>query len=680
MNQYRGNQNPFDSTKASDFSDEQIYQYWADIVGQGGLHDLFKPTQQMPMLLLGGKGSGKTHLMRYYSSTVQKLRNSGYLPSIKEEGFLGIYVRADALNVGRFDRKGYSEEEWSAVFNFYFELWLSSNFLKNIQEVLNENKDIFDELKFVEDAKSLFSSPRPVEITTLIDLIEHLAYIRKGIDHIVGNCVTKRTSLSEIEICVSPGQLVFELPTLLSNSCAEFKETIFVYMIDEIENFNVMQQKFLNTLIRYRRGPTSIKVGARLYGIRTKETLGVGEQIRQDAEYEKVELDAFLREQNEAYNGLAKRLILKRLQKSEFLPQGNDNFQIDEFFEDIDSSNHFQKVTLELVKNYDEKGKERPYFTQLRKRIAEVVGKDKKEVSQTTIDLIIEKLKVPDYPLLEKTNIYIFYKDWDEPHRLHDLAVGIGDDCINFIIYGKSKANGYFQSYDHFKSDFLAQLYRDCEKGRGVYAGLETLIHLSQGVPRNLLSLLKYIYRRSYFAGEKPFHLNQKITIKSQVEGIRDSSAWFWEDAQPDCHGLEVRMAVQALAELFREIRYSPKPSECDLGTFTVASNIGTNNAREVLKHAENWSYLIQIRDGSINKNNSAAIDQKFQLSPMLAARWGVSEYRRGALAISEKFFNALFDPSMHDQLDELVKDRLKNMQEPHLKYLDSTKQQNELF
>jgi hypothetical protein len=63
--------NPFSVTRAADFTDEQIDQYWVDLAdGGGGFLELIKPRSAMPMLILGGKGSGKTHIMRYLSFRV----------------------------------------------------------------------------------------------------------------------------------------------------------------------------------------------------------------------------------------------------------------------------------------------------------------------------------------------------------------------------------------------------------------------------------------------------------------------------------------------------------------------------------------------------------------------------------------------------------------------------------
>src|SRR5580704_925424 len=64
---------PFEVTKASDFTDAQIAATWVDLSG-GGFFELADPRSPMPLMLLGGKGSGRTHLMRYYSFALQKLR------------------------------------------------------------------------------------------------------------------------------------------------------------------------------------------------------------------------------------------------------------------------------------------------------------------------------------------------------------------------------------------------------------------------------------------------------------------------------------------------------------------------------------------------------------------------------------------------------------------------------
>src|SRR5580658_7677338 len=115
--------NPFDVTKAVDFNDEQINKYFVDMPA-GGFAAMANPRSPMPMLIMGGKGSGKTHLMRYFSYPLQKLRHQANLIRLREEGYLGIYLRCGGLNAARFRGKGQTEEAWDAVFAYYMELWL----------------------------------------------------------------------------------------------------------------------------------------------------------------------------------------------------------------------------------------------------------------------------------------------------------------------------------------------------------------------------------------------------------------------------------------------------------------------------------------------------------------------------------------------------------------------------
>jgi hypothetical protein len=656
--------NPFDFVKASDFSDAQIERYWVDVAGESTLENLFQPRLVTPMLLSGGKGSGKTHLMRYFSSSVRKLRYSGDLKAaVMADKYLSIYTQADGMNAGRFDDKGASDMVWAAIFSFYCEIWLAIQFLKAAREIRTADSAKWDEVAFLSSAREMFTSTPP-ELANIEALITYLTDIRKSIDRVVSNIATGRRKLEEIDVCISPGDLVFGLPRAFRDVSDDMRGILFVYMIDEIENFTSTQQRFLNSLIRYRKEPVTFKIGARLYGLRTRETLGgASESIRNGAEYMQVELDEWLRENSEAYNDLGRKMIAKRLEAAGLWRPGTvtpDN--VGKFFAEVDRSDYYQKATLAMVRKHDDKGELRPYFEELRKQIEQKAGSADRGVVST----IIDQLRIPEFPLLEKVNVYLLYRDWKNDKGLLCMSGAIKESAADFLAGHKTKrGDSYKESYEHFQSDLLAQLTHDCKVQRITYAGLDTLIHLSQGFPRNLLGLLKQIYRRSLFAGELPFQDGKQIGIVSQNEGVRDAAAWFWDDAQPDSHGPEARSAIEALAELFSAVRFSLKPAECSVGSFTVSSTVGTQRAREVLKYAQNWSYLIHIKGVGSDRNDAAAVDEKYQLSPMLAPRWEVSEMRRGAIQLNEDLFNAIFDPSQRPRLSALQKARLANMSNP---------------
>ena len=76
---------------------------------------------------------------------------------------------------------------------------------------------------------------------------------------------------------------------------------------------------------------------------------------------------------------------------------------------------------------------------------------------------------------------------------------------------------------------------------------------------------------------------------------------------------------------------------------------------------AENWSYLVRVKGGAKNKN-SRKVGEKYQLSPMLSPRWGLSPQRGGTIELQADLANALFDRAHHDSLKNLIENRVKDM------------------
>lgn len=659
-------ENPFDLTKASDYSDRQVKDYWVDVASEKhSLVDFLKPTSLVPMLLLGGKGSGKTHLLRYCSSTVQELRHTDLRKAISHEKYLGIYTNADGLNAHRFTGKGQSEDVWETIFAYSFELWLAGGLLASLRPALANVELLSPEWNrsFAEKALALLHL-RPAEtLNNYDDVISYFSALRTGVDLVVNNTAITRT-LSGIEIGFNPGDLVFGLPKIVAELCRFAQQSTFVYLVDEVENFTARQQCFLNSLVRYRKGNVTLRIGARLYGIKTYKTLNDGEPIKRDAEFEAVILDARLREDPAEYETLAARLVLKRLESvslSRALTEGG----LPAEFAEPSAERYYQQLSQDIVAARDQQGVERPHITRFRTALERIVGDS--AIVQTVVDF----LRMPEHPLLEKLNLLAFYKRLSRGANMLDLAQTIGKEAVALLELGPQAAPNHHKLYGYFSSDLLAQLHRDYGR-KPVYAGFRTLVRLSQGVPRNLLSLLKHIYRRSSFAGENPF-VHGPISVSAQVQGIQDAAEWFWEDAQPDAHGTLVRNAVEHLATLLRSVRYSESPSECDLCCFSVNRQELSDSAARVLKMAENWSFFIQVKGNSGAKNDDRVL-AKFQINPMLAARWGISEARRGTIELKSDFAELILTDLDGAKTQHAINSRVDGMNFPKiLEYANSS-------
>ena len=655
----RPDENPFNLQKASNYSSEQILGHWVDIAAQhgGGLVSFLEPTSVTPMLLLGSKGSGKTHLMRFCSAPVQAARHNGdLLKAIKAERYVGIYVPAEALNTYKFSGKGLDAEAWSTVFSMYFETWLTTNLLTAVQEAIGQRFDEPQSQPFVTQLRALFDTN--TTINTLSDLLKILVDLRKKIDFVVNNSAITR-NISGLVVPFSTGSLIFGIPDLIAETFADLNNPLFVYLVDELENFTDEQQKFINTLIRYRKGRATIKVGARLYGVKTFATLGSGEPIKEGSEFTKVELDRFLRDHSAEYRSFTVKLAVRRLKEARLSPAICDEASLAAAFEELDTSDSWGNITRALMKSYDDAGKERPHLRKLRRKLSE------HNISSVTLEKLFMAIRVPDHPFLEKTNTFLFVRRWSgkEVDAL-PLAAEIAQEAHTFRVSGRKEAKDYSQVLDHFSSDLLAQMYREARQHLP-YAGLDALIEISQGIPRNLLGMLAHVYRRALFAGEQPF-AGGKISIASQTDGIIEGAKSFWSEAQPDIGASEVRESLEGLALLFRSIRYSDAPSECDLCTFSINFDKLTERSKAVLRIAENWSHVIRIPAGAKNKNNRS-IDAKYQFAPMLAPLWEISHHRRGLIELQSELANAIFDPDARDGLLKLVQSRIAVMNAPRM-------------
>jgi hypothetical protein len=657
--------NPFNITKAVDFSNQEINDYWVDIPSGEGFVAMAKPTSPMPMLILGGKGSGKTHLMRYFSYPLQRIRHAQDVTvGIQNDKYVGIYLRCGGLNAERFKNKGQTEEIWADIFAYYMELWLSQLALETVLSALGGTEELArNEPAIAAELGHLIDVDSSMARMTLSDLGALLRRLQQDLDRAINNSVVIRSL--PVHIAINRGDLVFGIPRIIASRLDSFRDFLFVYLLDEFENLSDTQQKYVNTLLRERQSPCSFKIGARLFGVRTLSTYSADEENKEGSEFEVLRLDNLLRE-NSKYGRFARRLLIKRLEetdrnqtaavRAEKLTQS-----IDECFEEPERSEFSKSETDFLLEKY--RDRERPYFKELRQYLELGIKSNSAPglLGSGDVEKVLILLKCPEFPLLEKANIFFFYQDWRSQRDLLEAARTIADDCAGFRV-AKDGPSRYVVGLSHFRADLLAQLYRDTHH-RQRYLGLSTFIEMSSGLPRNLLVLLKHIYAWATFNGERPFR-DIPISMRSQQAGVLEASEWFYKDAQMiGSDGPFVMNSIDRLGTLFRGIRFSNKPAECSCSTFSADLSRASARARQILKLAENWSLVIDV--GRQRDRNTKRMDAKFQLNPMLAPRWDLSIYRRGAVALAPDEVNAVFDPEYALKFEDLARKRIARMTPP---------------
>lgn len=644
--------NPFDVTKATDFDDREIASTWVDFPGQGGFRSLVDPCSPVPRFILGGKGSGRTHLMRYYSSGLQAIRLSeGAMTSLESEGYVGVYVNSSTLNAGRFSGKAQTGEAWNAVFAYYFDLWLTSRLLMAVDELA------------VAIAIPSVSSGIPVTqffdvapaTSDVPDALVHLRALLSELDTSINEAALTRQLKATIRS--SPGRVPFEAIDHIGQ-LAHFAGLRFVILIDEFENFSDDQQRYVNTLIREKRPRTSLLVGARTGGVKTFATLS-GELNRQGSEFEIVRLDSLHLKSMKDYRRFCRSLVSRRLIQAGFFNPADEahvSKSLDDYFYRPKYTRLGEHETAFVS---DSESSETKALEKLRRQLLEYRPLN---VSDVDADAIVRALRFPASPLLEKLSVYQFYRAWNNREPLLPAALRIHDEAAAYA-KGPRKSDLAI-SMGHFRGDMLAQLLSEYrEKQR--YLGLEEFIELSGGLPRGLLVILKHVFRWAHFNGEVAFSAEHSISAESQRSGVQDAARWFFQDLPGiGSDGARAQAATERLGNFLKALRFSDKPAESSLCTVSVNRDSLSERGRSVVDHCVEFSFLLHTPAGHKDRNTRMR-RQKLQLHPLLCPIWDLPTSRRGVIELSLEEATAIFDESNSGQLVPTTRARLRRMNAP---------------
>ncbi len=663
MNGFTEVNNPFNITKATDFTNQQIADYWVDFhTGNGeDLVYYLSPSDLTPKYVIGGKGCGKTHLLRYYSFPLQTLRYENDLKKVIEiDNYAGLNIELGAMNSARMYGCGIEEDQWDTIFGYYLELFVGYNLIdtiillfKGIAISKEREEDFVRKLKeticFNQDAS--FDN-------TLSAFKNYINDLKKHVDYHINNAALKRSiNYDDLQIKLSPGDVFFKIPALVTNVINELQKFRFIFILDELEKLREYQKIYINTLVWDKRIPSTFWIGARTYGFTTRKTK-TGEVLRPGSEMQIIQLDELMREDEEKYKEFAITLCAKRLTDLISIaierPINEIRKGIDSYFEPFKEEIFFEKILKRTELPHQKKFKNKLKEGILKKSILNL---DLDEI-QSLFDKEIRSTNI----LFEKYRIFHFYKEWS---RTKDGKAIVNSLDHENKAYLTNSAKSALTNYEEkFKLDFLAQLIFENNLKLYPYTGLASFIKISAGNPRAFLVILKEIFERSKLSHENPFDKAMAITIKTQSLGIYQASKWFYEDTE--AYGEDGKMlykCINNLAELLQGVRYSDKPTETSPSSFSFKPEKVSEIADKFISLAITHRILIDV--GGRSDKNSDRIEKAYQLNRMLAPYFNLPISRRGIVPLNESFIESIFNPTRHLEFQSNYNEFISKMNAP---------------
>ncbi len=672
--------NPFAATKAVDLTDEQIQQLWVDLTTEEG-RPILKATSQMPVLLLGGKGSGKTHWMRYHSYPLQRLRHATQrlspIEGLKADGYLGIYILLGGLNAERFSGRNQTDEVWRAVFEYYFELWIAQELLQIVISIADSEPALQREQTNVcQQLRQLIDEPPTDNVDTFAGLLQWFADGQRELDKQINNVVFG--GALEPRIRITRGRLIFGLPRILSSYVSGFEGLLFSYFIDEFENITEAQQKYINTLLRERQNPTTFRIGSRTWGVKTYKTYADGEENKEGSEFETLPLDKRLRMNRKKWIEFSYRLVARRIEVEASLPQGSVTAaSLNDLFERPDLTWKSGYVREQVGSSKAVGG---PHFDQARKYLLRGMKADATNGIEREQDItqLLTKLAVPGFPVLEKLNLLLLYRRWFRDEDLKIAAQTIHDRCASFLMKS-DVASSYGRLVQHYNADMIAQLWREAGKRPPAYCGMPRFIRMSEGLPRTLIMILKHVFDWvNYNASDDR---QARVSVSDQVLGVLEASDWFSQTMRKaGDEGAAVRTGLERLAALFEANRYGDTPIHSSLLGFSVRERDLKPETIARLTIAEQRSFLVEITRGEIDKNTQERLT-KYQLNPILSPKWGLPTARRGIAQFKPSEVDLIFDPTREAEFEIMKRAWVERLTAPFFgKNLKARSTKTDLF
>jgi hypothetical protein len=626
--------NPFAGFNASLMNDDDIIRYWIKphiLFGRQALGiDL---TGDIPVVLEGGRGTGKTMLLKYMSNEV---RIKDYVAKhqvgdhfFEQTPYLGIYHRFDGPSLASFAYRHTSEEAWETIFKHYLELIIGQKFILMLSNLdsnkcidLGSNREIelvLQTLKLV-DPKSDFDKEK---CSTKFAV----AFLQQKLDKVFEfiNCSALSEGTKFSDYVLSSGRLIFGIPDLIQKHLPELRDKRIIILLDEYENLRLDQQKIVNTLVKHTKLPVTFRIGTRLRGFKTYDTLNEGEFLMEDADYRRIRFEDVLTAKKDSFRGLLKMIAKRRLEQiSEF--KNRQLVDIDELLGELSLEDEAlmivfgRKMSREEIDKYPmEKYKtETKHVLEIR-HILE--NKYQSDIEKSLLVLVNKQ-----NPLVEMLNLLLLRRGYklDKIVKLLKAYASKNKKSADYLKYKNL--------YDKNKLDLLFQLISLNRPKQKQYAGFSVFCMLSSGIIRNFLELCYQSFNIALFSDRESLIDGRKMPIQAQTVGAKIRAERYVDVIEriPEC-GNEIKSLVRSIGAIFYSWQNDPVLSEPEVTYFCIDYTSLSSKARKILDSAVQWSVL-QPKKPMKGKSPTDPLLDVYALNHILAPYFGISYRLRGRI------------------------------------------------
>lgn len=603
-------------------SEESKEDIWADFVVPPFLNNLAIRTQSKAIVIIGGRGCGKTTLLRYFCHATQFSPKRKTLAQ-EDLSLIGLYWRADTNFLNSFAGGEQTPETWRAAFEHILACELGKEIIQALRN-LNcnpERKEKYGNLEVLN--LEVVEDFDPTLGRTLNDLERGLQKSRRKLSSWLNNLdnVPRPVFL--------PAQSFLKaIVETLQEQLPYLQGSTFAVFIDEYENLRVEQQKFINGLLKHGAPPLLFNIAMKRNGWHTTQTIG-SESIQLISDFREIDLEA---EVAKDFDLFAAELLFFRLAEHE--PNLLDRIPIvPEKLRAVDqiSERYNNPVYRERVIGAAEcllpRVTERAAALEILKdsRLREkLLARIEDALSERGSPLSASSFIDENYPEASVLMPALLRRPREQPNSLlAEFKLLSSHNDSRLAATGVLVSNNLFGCVN--------AIYLDARRPSILFSGFTALTLIARENIRHLLELIHRIFKVFETSDDANFPV---VPPAVQAKAVRDASELILGTVSGHgTYGPQLYNLCQCLGSVFLARHRSERQSEPETNHFTLAGGDLGDKLRMYLREAEKWSVLYLGRETKMK--SAGSIDTDFILNPIFSPHFQISFRKKRSMQIS---------------------------------------------